>query len=181
MKINLGPDRPLLEFRQNEDEYVLRVKLALWKDFASDHSEPGRQGEKASFVLQAVDDSLAPEANYAAAIRWFLTHQTEIQQQALGAIHTYILDVLIGEYELDDEELLSYRTSDQLSSMMDLSYVRFYPQSKDGLPYFGLELECNWDPEHGCGVMFHGAKVVDIGMAETVQGGFDIDEDGGEI
>lgn len=64
------------------------------------------------------------------------------------------INVLREDYQIDDEELNAYTDSAQLVCMVDISFVRFYPQSKDGLPYFGLELECNWDPDGGCRIMF---------------------------
>jgi hypothetical protein len=34
-------------------------------------------------------------------------------------------------------------------------------------PYIGFEFGCNWEEEHGLGVMMHGTRLVDIGFADT--------------
>jgi hypothetical protein len=68
-----------------------------------------------------------------------------------------------------------------LSQMIALSYIRFYPESKDDLPYFGLEFECNWDLEHGCGLMFHGTNVIIAGKAEVTNSYIDFEEHGAYV
>ncbi|WP_427846650.1 DUF6985 domain-containing protein [Brucella pituitosa] len=37
------------------------------------------------------------------------------------------------------------------------------PPIQGKFPYFGAELACTWDREHGYGVMFHGTNVVNSG------------------
>lgn len=35
------------------------------------------------------------------------------------------------------------------------------------LPYFGVELACTWEGEHGYGIMFHGTEVVETGGGDV--------------
>jgi hypothetical protein len=175
-----------LEFAYDDDheQYAAAYKLPLWADFHSENSREGQTGAQVILTLESESvehqHAFSDAAHYAKAINWFLTHQPEILAAALDALHDYI-DVLRDEYEIDDDELNTYTHAAQLAHMVDISFVRFYPQSKAGLPYFALELECNWNPDGGCGIMFYGSDVVDIGDSDTAQGAFDIDEDGGEI
>lgn len=44
------------------------------------------------------------------------------------------------------------------------NYVRL--DAADGLAYIGLQLGCDWDDEHGLGIVLHGTRVVEIGEAD---------------
>lgn len=35
------------------------------------------------------------------------------------------------------------------------------------MPYIGYEFGCEWEEEHGLGVLMHGTKVIEVGFAET--------------
>ena len=35
------------------------------------------------------------------------------------------------------------------------------------MPYVGYEFGCEWEDEHGLGVLMHGTRVVDVGFADT--------------
>jgi hypothetical protein len=141
--------------------------LPEWSEFRSENSRQGLEGERVMFTLEPGDsenaDSLGEPAAYSRAIEWFLANRMKIKESALEALTGYI-DVLRNDYGLDDEELNAFSSKSQLVKMVDISFVHFYPQIKADKPFFALELECNWDPEHGYGIMFHGSDVLDIGI-----------------
>jgi hypothetical protein len=56
---------------------------------------------------------------------------------------------------------------DQLRALIALSYVHVLAETKDGLCYIGCQFRCEWDGEHGLGVMTHRGEVVEVGQAET--------------
>jgi hypothetical protein len=52
-------------------------------------------------------------------------------------------------------------------TLIGLHTIYVHQVQKAGLPYVGFEFGCTWDTEHGLGALMHGARVVEIGGAET--------------
>ncbi|MCA1371344.1 hypothetical protein I6F15_28950 [Bradyrhizobium sp. BRP14] len=50
--------------------------------------------------------------------------------------------------------------------MIRLLYILIHDVS-GRLPYFGVELACAWEEEHGYGIMFHGMEVVETGGGDV--------------
>lgn len=65
----------------------------------------------------------------------------------------------------------------ELKELIKLHTIHIKSTAKDGIAYLGYEFDCNWEEEHGLGVMMHGSRVIEIGQAEV---GFNAveDEDG---
>jgi len=182
MQLNIAGQDLKFKIHEEREQWAAPFVLPEWAAFRSENSNEEFEGENVLLLLEApsADDpqKLAAPDKYANALEWFMANQSAIKQSALTALCGYI-DKLRNEYGIEDEELDAFESEDQLTDMVDISYVRIYPQSKDGKPYFALEMECNWDPDGGCGIMFHGATVVDIGGSDSAQGAFDIEGDGG--
>lgn len=53
-----------------------------------------------------------------------------------------------------------------LRRVVGMGTVHLLQASRSGQAYVGFELGCNWDDEHGFGVMTHGARVVAHGHAD---------------
>jgi hypothetical protein len=47
---------------------------------------------------------------------------------------------------------------------LDKVYVHCF--AKQNLPYIGFEFGCDWEEEHGLGVLMHGTRCVEIGQAD---------------
>jgi hypothetical protein len=182
MQIKVDGRNLTFAFDEGRGAFVAPHSLPAWAGFRSENSRKELTGERVLLILEPEDaeSGLSDISCYATNIDWFLAHQDEVKASALAGISEWI-GTLRDEYGIDDEELSAYSRPEQLGSMVDLSFVRIYPHRKQGKPYFGLEFECNWDPESGCGVMFHGAQVVETGVSDSVQGGFDIEGDGGKV
>ena len=54
-----------------------------------------------------------------------------------------------------------------LRENVGLYSVNVHQLAADGLPYVGFEFGCEWEDEHGLGVLMHGTRVVDVGFADT--------------
>jgi hypothetical protein len=54
-----------------------------------------------------------------------------------------------------------------LRSMVELESVHVHQVVAGGLPYLGFALRCDWDEEHGAGVLLHGTRVVETGDQDT--------------
>jgi hypothetical protein len=45
--------------------------------------------------------------------------------------------------------------------------VNIHQLDNDGVPYVGYEFGCEWDEEHGLGVLMHGTRLIEVGFADT--------------
>lgn len=70
-------------------------------------------------------------------------------------------------------------SSHGLRSLMGLGNVFILDVFRDGMAYVGFEFGCEWESEHGLGVMTHGDRVIDIGQAPTAFDGHASKADGG--
>ena len=52
-----------------------------------------------------------------------------------------------------------------LARVLGLHQVHFLPVDKDGVGYVGYEFGCNWDEEHGFGVLMYKDHIVSVGSA----------------
>jgi hypothetical protein len=158
--------------------------LALWSNFQSDYSRPDLKGTKVLLILQDAHEhedlkySWEHFPCYVKCLHWFLQNEREIQKSALFAIEKFISSDLRAAY--GEQEIEEYLNG-ELHQMIDLSHVRFYPESKDNSPYFGLEFECNWDPEHGCGLIYSGSQVLMTGQAEVANAYLDLEYEGAYV
>ena len=84
-----------------------------------------------------------------------------VRDAALAAILDYARG-LDPAYDLPDD-----LDRAAICGMVGLSVVHVLDVAKDGLAYVGLELGCDWDEEHGCGVMTHAGRVVEAGPADV--------------
>lgn len=54
----------------------------------------------------------------------------------------------------------------QLRQVMGLGIVHILATARAGVAFVGFELGCDWDDEHGAGVMLHRTRVVKVGGAD---------------
>ena len=109
-----------------------------------------------------------PTAKQATAFRVWLDNE--------DAIHDRIVQSIVDFYNATVDEYLDAGRTDLPTSLHDadgfrdligLSIVHVLNREKDGVPYIGCEFGCEWDGEHGLGVMTHNGDVVAIGEADT--------------
>ena len=65
------------------------------------------------------------------------------------------------------EDFPTITNEDDLKRNVGLYAVNIHQVNSDGVPYVGFEFGCEWDDEHGAGVLMHGTEVVDVGFADT--------------
>jgi hypothetical protein len=161
---------------QDDQWWRSRTKLAVWAGF---QARGGPYGAKSS--NQASDGSVtvrfAPEgrgseplkANELALIAWFFEHENEVSQSLQQALVDAYPD-LREQYGFDadgETDLPEVRDIEDLKSVIGLHSVNIHQVARDELPYIGYEFGCNWEEEHGLGVLMHGTKVIEIGGADT--------------
>lgn len=72
-------------------------------------------------------------------------------------------------YSEEDAAILMPDVNDpfEFNLLIGLSTIHLLNVSKDGIAYVGYEFGCNWDDEHGLGVMTHKDRVIEIGGVDT--------------
>jgi len=58
-------------------------------------------------------------------------------------------------------------TEQDLRRNIGLYAINIHPVAQDGVPYVGYEFGCEWEEEHGLGVLMHGSRLVDVGFADV--------------
>ena len=74
-----------------------------------------------------------------------------------------------SDYDIpvSEDELPTIDTMAGLSRVMTLEAVSVHQIFQDGVPYVGYEFACDWDEEHGLGILIHKDRIVELGGADT--------------
>jgi hypothetical protein len=130
---------------------VAPITLVEWEPFRSTNTVPGREGQHILLECPLVYDEteegkLADRSGYIRSLDYFLNHRTAIQHNVLAACVTFVqqLYAVSVKYEVERVELARVASAEDLRSLIDLSYVRLFPYHNLGVPYIGLDFECNW-------------------------------------
>jgi hypothetical protein len=182
MKLNVGGRNFSFRFDEYENYNVCRGVLESWSGFRSENSREGLVGKNVLFALESETYDTHPRPgpieSYSKALAWLFANESAVKEAALAAVLKYI-DVVRNDYGIDDDELNTVKSSAQLTSIIDLTFVHIFPHSKDGIPYLGLVFECNWDLDGGCGVLLYGTSVVEAGNSDVAHSIETIEEHGG--
>ncbi|MEO9822278.1 MAG: hypothetical protein ABJ370_06955 [Paracoccaceae bacterium] len=71
-------------------------------------------------------------------------------------------------------------SSDDLRSSIQLHTINIHPVERDGAPYVGYEFQCDWEEEHGLGVLMHKSRVVEIGHEDSAHTLWVVEKDANE-
>jgi len=152
------------------DNYEGVISLPAWKGF---QSRQGWYGSKDSNELSNGEVKVFVNGRQVDQVKT----TTEEQINALGflndndaKIRDAILQALLEEIpEIRDiyEDLVPEINSiADFKPLLGLSIIHVMDSDKDGFAYIGYEFGCDWDEEHGIGVMMHKDRVLEIGQAD---------------
>jgi hypothetical protein len=117
-----------------------------------------------------------------ASVRWVIENEGIIGRSLLDSLLSAYSELQV-KYRLEGIEKIELMpdiaSRDDFRPLIGLTAVNVHQVQKDGLPYAGFEFGCRWDDEHGLGVLMHGARAVQIGMADTAILLWIAEEDGG--
>lgn len=109
-----------------------------------------------------------PTTEQCAAYQSFLDGGHELVPIVLGAIYESYGPMRARWLEQQPElDLPVVRKPLDLARMTKLSKVYVHESVSRGRAYLGLAFRCEWDEEHGAGVMLHGKRVVAVGDHDT--------------
>jgi hypothetical protein len=157
---------------------------------AEDRSGPysSRSGDAPStgrvklFIRPPGDSVVAPSSEQIAAYQFLKQNDAVIAEAALKAIFDRYPEWK-ESYGYDDEEaaelMPALAAPEDLRRLVGLGTAHILNIAKDGHAYYGLELGCSWDDEHGVGVLFQKGRVIDVGQADTSFNVWPAKDDGG--
>lgn len=153
------------------------VQLPSWAGFRDASRAYGGLTDKSSngstritYAPEGRDD--APlNGDELAQVRWFLDHEAVVA----GALLTGLLAAYPALRESYDcynaHEMADYMPlishANDFRTLIGLSGVNIHPIMVTDIPYLGFEFGCEWDQEHGLGILMHGTRFVEVGGADT--------------
>jgi len=157
------------------------IVLASWAGFQTRRgpyaaiSSPGQSDGSARLIFDTDGaGNVPPTAAQIQAYRWLLDHEDEVSAVVLDTIFTEyprFRSEYLDAFEEGDEEAEATAPAitqpTQLRALMGLNAVFILPMCRDGVGYVGFEFGCDWEPEHGLGVLTHMNRVVEIGQADV--------------
>lgn len=164
----------MLIFKWDKYSYSTITKLTAWEGFQSRgfasrtvlSSQQSDGSVEIILTLDRRDDDLLT-SNDLASVDWLIENQSVQAKAALkGLIEDYtdliwdIEDLSIGLPETVEKP-------EDFHSRIGLCQVHIHNLLNEGIPYIGYEFGCDWDEEHGLGILMHGERVVSIGGADT--------------
>jgi hypothetical protein len=163
---------PLPTLTWNRYSWSTKIRLPSWSGFQSRGGSYGsvdRPGFSEGVVrLDVGGESAAisqpPTNEMAAAFGYLMAHEIEIAQVVQDAIVAEA-QRLLDEGATDPSIQMAAKGRDQLRTLVGLHTIHILETSLDGVAYVGFELGCEWEEEHGLGVMLHRNRVVEVGGA----------------
>jgi hypothetical protein len=152
-----------------QGEAVLRSWAGFQTHVGTDGSRPSK-GKVALMITppRGAGEVPAPAKEQVAAFEYVKEHEEELSKAVLGAVFDEYPKLRRKYREFGDEELMpEIERPEELKKLIQLGALHVLNVSRGGRAYVGFDLECNWDDEHGLGVMTHGERVVAIGIADA--------------
>ncbi len=152
------------------DNYEGVLSLNFWKDFRSRQVFCGSKETNSiseGFVKvriegKQVDSVKTTTLAQVNAIDFLINHSDKIRD----ALLTGLLNELSNLKEGYDNLTPDISGIEDIKKVIGLSYLHVMSSDKDDFAYVGFELDCEWDEEHGIGVIMHKDRIVTIGQAE---------------
>lgn len=175
--LTLPPFPPLV---RGEFHWEGVAKLSAWAGFQSRRGAYASRGSKKGSSVRvsvAVEDPVrhTPAPEQVAAFEHLLDQQQAVRDTVLGRVYRSYSSHRAGyadDYDIDDPRELervlpTLSAASELNRVIGLSTVHLSPVSLREVAYVGLEFGCNWDEEHGLGVLLHKRRVVAVGHADV--------------
>ena len=158
---NLQPDKIF------GDDYEGVLTLPSWTGFQSRqgcYASKDKLGESDGAIkIRIIDGVKTTTTQQVNAIKFLIDNSDKIRNS--------ILDTFIKELpnlrEIYEDLIPKIEHVEDLKNVIGLSLLHIMPSDKDDYAYIGFEFGCNWDEEHGVGVMTHKDRVIAFGGADT--------------
>jgi len=153
------------------DNYEGQITLAAWKGFQSRQGFYGsKDGNETSNGLvkvfingRQVDYVKTTTQEQINSLNFLQENSEKIRDEILNALYRELPEIR----DIYDDLVPEINTISDLKKSIGLSIIHIMESDKDGFAYIGYELGCDWDDEHGLGIMMHKDRVIEIGQADT--------------
>jgi len=109
-----------------------------------------------------------PAPEQVAAYAYFKEHQAEVTDAVMAALLKDYGKLRRQWLKHDpDLELPEITSAEEMRKNVGLGTLHMFDIARKGVAYFGLELGCTWDEEHGAGVVLLRNRVLAVGQADT--------------
>jgi hypothetical protein len=173
--LKLPPFPPL---KREMHEWTGKDVLTAWAGTQERHgaytSRSSAKPSKGSVVINIPrigEDDVNPDPpakEQVAAYAYFKENQAAVTQAIMAALLKDYTKIRRQWLKHDpDLDLPEIKTPDEMRKNVGLGTLHMFDVAKKGIAYFGLELGCTWDDEHGAGVVIHRNRVVAVGQADT--------------
>ncbi|TKK64093.1 hypothetical protein FC093_23350 [Ilyomonas limi] len=147
------------------------LTLTTWNGYQSRQGHYGTKDKEESsdgtvkvFVKgKSVDNVTISTEQQINAIKYLVDNSEQVR----GALLTGLFNKLPELKEIYEELIPNITEIEDFKNFLGLTNLHIMPADKDNFAYIGFELGCDWDEEHGVGVMMHKDRVVAIGQADT--------------
>jgi hypothetical protein len=153
------------------DTYEGSIKLNAWEGFQSRRGFYGSKdaaevsdGEVKVFIQgkEANNIEMITESQVK-SIKYLFENSYHVRDALLNRLWKDLpnLEEIYADAIPTIKDILDFK------DVLGLSNIHVMSSEKDAFSYIGFELGCEWDEEHGVGVMMHKKRVVAIGQADT--------------
>ena len=100
--------------------WTCHLVLDEWNGFQCENSREDATGKNVLLVLRGDEESSPEEIGadaYQPALNWVIQNAVEIRDAAIEAIFKYVRETLLGEYQLDDPDLLRIKRKESLRNL----------------------------------------------------------------
>ena len=153
------------------------IKLETWKGYQSrlgDYNSIDKIDKSDGSVKLEVGGDMVIEfpeikIDHVNSYNFLLENQQLLRDNILSELINYY-NFLKEEYNYSEEdlELMPDITHvNDFSNLIGLSTIHLLNVFKDDFAYVGYEFGCNWDEEHGLGILTYKDRIIEIGCADT--------------
>lgn len=102
-------------------------------------------------------------------IAWFEQNEPAVSAAVKAAILEWCLPESRDRAERFDfgDDFPVICNEQDLRESIGLYGINIHQLGVCGVPYVGYEFGCEWEEEHGLGVLLHGTRLVELGFADT--------------
>ncbi len=168
---------PFPPMKWNQFVWQGSVLLPSWSGF-QDRRGPycanssTKSSEGMVSVSVATRNEAIPSESQSAALQYLLDHDVEVFVAVTDAIVTEYPEIkeTYGNWYSDmhnDRQMPNVKVASDLKKLIGVGWIHIREDSEDGESFVGFEFGCEWDEEHGLGVLAHHGRVIEIGAADV--------------
>lgn len=171
------------EFQWDEYFWITSARLPAWSGYqrrSGSYGSRSAEDEADTRSDGTVQILFAPEGRgegpltdeEIALVQWVIDHQAAVHDAMLTKLFEGYPAMRERAWEWFDEKeaeilLPQLQSPDQLKDLFRISGLNVHQIEQDGRPFIGIELGCDWETEHGVGILLHGDQPLEIGGGDT--------------